>query len=192
MRGFRHGSQAVAVVRFREVIDQHSLPSDLYPALIVQSSSKDSPLMANKKSDLYSSIWASCNELHPNEVLVATIRPNLQPHLLFKGEVGRLFCSSDFCVLRCREGVTHPSYVFFHLFAGCVNRQMDALLTGSSYPAIDSGDVRALQIPLPPHPEQTAIADVLTEMHAEQRREKTRALKQAIMKELLTGRTRLI
>ena len=46
-------------------------------------------------------------------------------------------------------------------------------------------------------PEQTAIASVLTELDAElaaldQRREKTRALKQAMMQELLTGRTRLV
>ena len=45
--------------------------------------------------------------------------------------------------------------------------------------------------------EQTAIASVLPEMDAElaaleQRREKTRGLKQAMMQELLTGRTRLI
>ena len=45
--------------------------------------------------------------------------------------------------------------------------------------------------------EQTAIAEVLTEMDGElagleQRREKTRALKQAMMQELLTGRTRLL
>lgn len=45
--------------------------------------------------------------------------------------------------------------------------------------------------------QQIAIAEVLTEMDAElaaleQQREKTRALKQAMMQELLTGRTRLI
>ena len=45
-----------------------------------------------------------------------------------------------------------------------------------------------------PHPEQTAIAEVLTDMDAElaaleQRRERPR-LKQAMMQELLTGRTR--
>jgi type I restriction enzyme S subunit len=51
---------------------------------------------------------------------------------------------------------------------------------------------------LPPtKAEQTGIAEVLTEMDAElagleQRREKTRALKQAMMQELLTGRTRLL
>ena len=58
--------------------------------------------------------------------------------------------------------------------------------------------VRQLPIDLPPTvPEQTAIAEVLTDMDAElaaleQRREKTSALKQAMMQELLTGRTRLV
>ena len=46
-------------------------------------------------------------------------------------------------------------------------------------------------------PEQTAIADILSDMDEElivleQRREKTRALKQAMMQQLLTGRTRLV
>ena len=53
------------------------------------------------------------------------------------------------------------------------------------------------EVQLPPLPEQTAIASVLSEMDGElavlkQRREKTRALKQAMMQELLTGRTRLV
>jgi type I restriction enzyme S subunit len=51
---------------------------------------------------------------------------------------------------------------------------------------------------LPPTlPEQTAIATVLSDMDLElaaleQRRDKTRALKQGMMQELLTGRTRLV
>ena len=69
---------------------------------------------------------------------------------------------------------------------------------GSTFDSVNSADVKALEIHLPTAlPEQTAIAEVLTEMDAElaaleQRREKTRALKQAMMQELLTGRTRLI
>src|SRR5262249_42513564 len=52
-------------------------------------------------------------------------------------------------------------------------------------------------MPVPPLPEQHAIAEVLSDMDAEiaaleQRREKTRALKQAMMQELLTGKTRLV
>jgi len=54
---------------------------------------------------------------------------------------------------------------------------------------------REFAVPSPP--EQTAIAAVLSDMDAElslltARRDKTRALKQAMMQELLTGRTRLL
>lgn len=57
--------------------------------------------------------------------------------------------------------------------------------------------LKGIPVLLPTLPEQTAIAEVLTEMDGvlaglEQRRKKTRALKQAIMQELLTGRTRII
>jgi type I restriction enzyme S subunit len=83
------------------------------------------------------------------------------------------------------------------LFANGVSRQIEALLTGSNYPAINSGDVRALEIPVPEFPEQAAIAEVLSDIDAElaaleARRDKTRDLKQAMMQELLTGKTRLV
>ena len=52
-------------------------------------------------------------------------------------------------------------------------------------------------IKIPPPPEQAAIAAVLSDMDAElaaleARRNKTRDLKQAMMQELLTGKTRLV
>lgn len=52
-------------------------------------------------------------------------------------------------------------------------------------------------LPLPPLPEQSAIATVLSDMDAElasleARLAKTRAVKQAMMQELLTGKTRLL
>lgn len=54
-----------------------------------------------------------------------------------------------------------------------------------------------LELLLPPPTEQAAIAAVLSDMDAEilaleQRRDKTRLLKQGMMQELLTGRTRLV
>ena len=62
---------------------------------------------------------------------------------------------------------------------------------------ISARNLARLEVHLPTKPEQTAIAEVLTEMDAELaalelRREKTLALKQAMMQELLTGRTRLV
>ena len=62
---------------------------------------------------------------------------------------------------------------------------------------LNKESLKIIEVTLPPLPEQTAIATVLSEMDGElavleQRREKTRALKQAMMQELLTGRTRLV
>lgn len=57
--------------------------------------------------------------------------------------------------------------------------------------------LRSVTINCPPLAEQTAIAELLSDMDEElealeRRRDKTRALKQGMMQELLTGRTRLV
>jgi len=62
---------------------------------------------------------------------------------------------------------------------------------------LNKGMVQQFLLRLPTLPEQTAIAAVLSDMDAElaaleERREKTRQLKQGMMQELLTGRTRLV
>jgi type I restriction enzyme S subunit len=62
---------------------------------------------------------------------------------------------------------------------------------------INLGPISKVRVARPPLPEQIAIAAVLSDMDAElsaleARRDKTRALKQAMMQELLTGRTRLV
>lgn len=76
-------------------------------------------------------------------------------------------------------------------------RQLLAITQGSSNININASNIKSIKIPLPSANEQTAIAEVLTDMDEEiaglaQRRQKTRALKQAMMRELLTGKTRLI
>ena len=68
---------------------------------------------------------------------------------------------------------------------------------GTTMASLNQRILNRVQIPYASLPEQTAIAEVLTDMDAElatleQRRDKTRALKQGMMQELLTGRTRLV
>ena len=72
-----------------------------------------------------------------------------------------------------------------------------AASTGSTFPSVDGASFKKIVVPLPSPIEQRAITTVLSDMDAklaglEQRREKTRALKQGMMQELLTGRTRLV
>lgn len=68
--------------------------------------------------------------------------------------------------------------------------------TGGAQPHVHPNDIRPIAIPVPKIPEQVAIAEVLSDMDSElaaleKRRDKIRALKQGMMQELLTGRTRL-
>lgn len=135
--------------------------------------------------------------LREGDVLVATVRPNLKSHLLFDAPQGHWIASTGFSVVRCKAGTACPGFLFALLFSSIVERQIDALLTGSNYPAINGRDVANLAFARPPFKEQVAIAQVLSDMAAEitaleSRLTKARALKQAMAQALLTGRIRLV
>ena len=131
------------------------------------------------------------------DVLVATVRPNLKSHLVILKKVSDWVCSTGFSVLRCKENVAQSVFVFNHLFASIINKQIENIITGSNYPSINNREVRALQIPFPSLPEQTAIAQILSDMDAEteslqQKCHKYKQIKQGMMQQLLTGKIRLL
>jgi type I restriction enzyme S subunit len=75
--------------------------------------------------------------------------------------------------------------------------QLRRLAAGTKVYATNRAHVASVEMRLPTVPEQAAIAAVLSDMDSElsaleARRDKTRDLKQAMMQELLTGRTRLV
>jgi type I restriction enzyme S subunit len=102
----------------------------------------------------------------------------------------------DIIIVRRRGNDYDPVFLANYL-TQARRHEIAELTQGITIHHLYGKDLKTLSLELPPHPEQTAIAEVLTEMDAElaaleQRREKTRALKQAMMQELLTGRTRLV
>ncbi|MGL5110372.1 MAG: restriction endonuclease subunit S [Vibrio ordalii] len=75
--------------------------------------------------------------------------------------------------------------------------QLLSITQGSSNININAENIKSLKIKLPSIEEQTAIATILSDMDTEiqaleQRLGKTRQIKQGMMQELLTGKTRLI
>lgn len=78
-----------------------------------------------------------------------------------------------------------------------VKRRLIELATGISVYGISKTSVQAIRVFLPSKEEQTPIAAILSEMDTEinileAQRQKTADLKQGMMQELLTGKTRLI
>ncbi len=129
------------------------------------------------------------------DVLLATVRPNLLGHFLFRGR-NNWVGSTGFAVVRCRSDLYSPTFMSQLVFSHVIQAQIELLITGSNYPAINSKDVRELRVPLPPLMEQEAIAEALSDADAaiealDALIAKKRDVKQATMQQLLTGRTRL-
>jgi len=98
---------------------------------------------------------------------------------------------------RTNTAIANPYFVFSmmqtHRYRNFINDQ----LAGSSINNLRPSAIERLSFKIPRHEEQAAIAAVLSDMDAEiaaleARRDKTKALKQGMMQELLTGRIRLV
>jgi type I restriction enzyme, S subunit len=106
---------------------------------------------------------------------------------------GKCWVNNHAHILKSKPGFDQ-GFIFYSL----VHKNILPFLASGTRAKLNKSEMNKIEVRLPKEqPEQTAIAEVLTEMDAElaaleQRREKTRALKQAMMQELLTGRTRLI
>ena len=110
--------------------------------------------------------------------------------------VDNVALGGDIIVIRRKDQGYDPIFMANYL-TQARRHEIAKLTQGITIHHLYGKDVKTLSLRLPSLPEQTAIAEVLTEMDAElavleQRWEKTRALKQTMMQELLTGRTRLV
>lgn len=132
--------------------------------------------------------------VNQGDILMSTVRPNLQGFSLIQTKVKDLVASTGFAVITAKK--CNNEYLFQFLFSSAIKRQFYQLLVGSNYPAINSSDVRKLKIPLPPLPEQKAIAQVLSTWdkaihQTEQLITQKEQGKKWLMQQLLTGKKRL-
>jgi type I restriction enzyme S subunit len=82
-------------------------------------------------------------------------------------------------------------YLYIHI-------HLERFGTGSGVPTLNRNDVHSFKVPLPPTlEEQKAIAQILSDMDSEiealeKKRDKYKLIKQGMMQELLTGKTRIL
>ena len=109
--------------------------------------------------------------------------------------VSDILIGGDVLVIRVPESVLKGEFL---AYAIKVNRdQVMQLVSGTTVFHLYGRDMANFSFAVPGVGEQTAIAAVLSDMDAEiaaleRRRDKTRAIKQGMMQQLLTGRVRLV
>lgn len=129
--------------------------------------------------------------LHDNDVLMATVRPNLQAFAQLGKGIRDMIASTGFAVLSEKDH-NSTGYIYHYLFSDHATKQINTLVSGSNYPAISSSHVKRLKIRIPVSlSEQRKIARILSTVDAviektEAAIAKYKAIKQGMMRDLFT------
>ena len=107
------------------------------------------------------------------------------------------YINQHISLVRFNNRIFNSKFIAYFLSTKNVQRLFRGATDQGAKTGLNLRTVRALEIALPPLTEQTAIATVLSDIDAEitaleQRHSKTHALKQGMMQQLLTGKTRLL
>lgn len=100
------------------------------------------------------------------DVLVSTVRPNLNGVAIVPVQLDGATASTGFTVLRARDDVIDRSYLFQWVKSPRFIDEMVRKATGASYPAVSDRIVRESLIPLPELLEQRRIAAILDKADA--------------------------
>lgn len=100
------------------------------------------------------------------DVLVSTVRPNLNAVACVGPDLDGATASTGFCVLRPRSDEIDGKYLFHWVRTPRFVGQLVQRATGASYPAVTDKIVKASSVPLPPLEEQRRIAAVLNAAEA--------------------------
>jgi len=136
------------------------------------------------------------SEVRAGDILM-TITGNVGRVIMLGPEFPEANINQHIARIRISARDVDPWFVFHMLTPPSVRNRYNSITTGQAYPQISLAQVRSTEISVPSLSEQTAIAAVLTDMDAaiataETKLIKARQLKQGMMQELLTGRTRLV
>lgn len=112
------------------------------------------------------------------DVIVSTVRPNLNTVATVPQDLDEAICSTGFCVLRAQAQLINPEYLFYWTRHPEFVQRLTRLARGIGYPAVSDNDVYSVSIPLPPLPEQQRIVAILRQAD-DLRRQQQAALAEA-------------
>lgn len=101
--------------------------------------------------------------IQANDVLVSTVRPNLNAIAMVPEELNGEIASTGFAVLRANPDLLHPKFLFYRAQHREFVDFLVANATGASYPAVTDGVVKRATLPLPAPKEQSRIVELLDE-----------------------------
>lgn len=100
-------------------------------------------------------------EIRGGDVLVSTVRPNLNSVCLVPDNLDGQIASTGFCVLRGDPSKVKDRFLFYYTITPDFIQYLTERTSGASYPAVSDSIVKSAMLPLPPLPEQERIVRLL-------------------------------
>ena len=102
-------------------------------------------------------------KVRPGDIIYSTVRPNQRHFGLLREPPPNLLVSTGFAVVRSRETLVLPEYLYWFLAQESITDLLQAIAetSASAYPSIRPDDLGRLTLALPPLAEQRGIARVL-------------------------------
>lgn len=100
------------------------------------------------------------------DIIYSSVRPNQLHYGFIKNPKDNLVVSTGFVVISCNKEKILPKYLFYYLSSDNSTEYLHSIAEASTsaYPSLKPSDIEALEIYLPPLPEQKAIASVLSSL----------------------------
>lgn len=121
-------------------------------------------------------------EIRKNDVLVSTVRPNLNAVAIIETDFPRMVGSTGFAVLRADPKTSIPKFLFYRTLTDTFIQDMVSQAKGAGYPAVSDRIVASHQLPKIHPAEQSRIVEILDQADTlRQQRRQADALSQRIL-----------
>jgi len=104
-------------------------------------------------------------EIKVNDIIVSTVRPNLNATALVPKGLDNQICSTGFCVIRC-DNTLNPKYLYTITRQRKFVNELIAKTKGASYPAVTNNDILKVKIPIPPISLQNQFASLVEKIES--------------------------
>ncbi len=101
--------------------------------------------------------------LKQNDILISTVRPNLNAVAVVIDELENLVGSTGFCVLRTDNNINHR-YMFEIVKSNYFVNSLVKKVIGANYPAVSNSHVLEVEIPVPPEELQNKFAKIVQQV----------------------------
>ena len=113
------------------------------------------------RSTLYEAPGRARKRILEGDVIFATVRPTLLRIAYIPAALNDQVCSTAFCVLRCNPKKVTGKFLYYLVQREPFIRQLAAIESGASYPAVTDRIVKEQLVPVPGLKEQREIVAIL-------------------------------